>query len=62
MKKHNITIQAAGDSCARSCHMIKMEATTVDPEIAFEAELMAALERAESGAKNDLELAATITA
>ena len=45
MIKHTVEIQGLGDSCARShCYMMKVGETTTDPEVEFEAELLAALE------------------
>lgn len=53
MKKHTVSIQGAGDSCARSCHFtMKVEDPALDPEIEFEAELLAALDRADETAAN----------
>ncbi len=46
MIKHTVQIEGLGDSCARSHHM-KMKAGEIvsDPEMEFEAELLAALEK-----------------
>jgi hypothetical protein len=45
MIKHEIQIEGLGDSCARSHHMtLKTGDVVTDPEMEFEAELLAALE------------------
>lgn len=48
MKRVAIEIRASGDSCARSSHITRFDDEPGDPEYAFEAELMAALDEVET--------------
>lgn len=45
MNKHSIGIQGFGDSCARSHRIFIATDELADPEVEFEAELLAALEQ-----------------
>lgn len=54
MIKHTVQIEGLGDSCARSHHMkLKAGETVSDPEMEFEAELLAALEKETATASVD---------
>jgi hypothetical protein len=46
MNKHSIGIEGFGDSCARSHRIFIATDELTDPEVEFEAELLAALEKA----------------
>ena len=51
MNKHSIGIEGFGDSCARSHKIYIVTDESTDPEVEFEAELLAALEKTELAAE-----------